>query len=117
MSTLISIETSGRSDLDVLAEALRDAGEDPGPVNQRNAAADLHLDPNLVDYEVWKMVMVVGGGLASGAGKALAAWALEMIRNHRDPEPPVVVKIRGQKLILRTAADRKKLLTTLESLD
>ena len=110
---MISIEAPSRDELDLLAGALRDAGCDPGPIDRRDAGTDLHLDPTLVDHEMWRLMTVFAGGAGSGAAKALATWALEMVRRRRDPEPPVVVKVRGQKVVLRTPDDRAKLVAGL----
>jgi hypothetical protein len=112
---MISVEAPSRDDLDLLADALRDAGCDPGPISQRGAGTDLHLDPTLLDHEMWRLMTVLAGGAGSGAGKALATWALEMVRQRRDPEPPVIVKVRGQKVVLRTPDDRAKLVAALDA--
>ena len=49
-------------------------------------------------------------------GKALLSWSLTKMRSRKATEPPIVVKIGSQKIVLNSSADCQRLREVLAEL-
>jgi hypothetical protein len=116
MIAIITVYASDEAALEPLAEALRAGGTDL-TVSTVASTGALYLDQALVDADLWRLMAAMAGGAASAGGKALLDWALTRIRTRRDGDPPAVITIGRQKIVLTSEQDRRHLRDALDAVD